>query len=237
VTSPELSAVVLCYRAGDSIRKVVEPLHELLSNQSLTFELVLVANHWPDEADPTPEVVKAFAAERAHVVVVSKPKGGAMGWDMRSGLDAATGEVIVLIDGDSQNPVDDVLKLYTLMRETGAAVGKGRRVSRDDGLYRRTISTGYNLIFRAIFGWSGHLWDVNGKPKGLAREAYRAMTIRSDDWFADAEIVLEARRLNLQIVELPVVFHRNDERASFVKFGAIWEFVRNMARYRLRGRL
>ena len=39
-----------------------------------------------------------------------------MGWDLRSGLDAATGDVIVLIDGDSQNPVDDVLKLYALMR-------------------------------------------------------------------------------------------------------------------------
>jgi hypothetical protein len=61
------------------------------------------------------------------------------------------------------------------------------------------------------------------------------MTLRSDDWFADAELVLEAQRLGLSVVELPVVFNRNDDRASFVRFGAIWEFVVHMTRYRLRG--
>jgi hypothetical protein len=34
---------------------------------------------------------------------------------------------------------------------------------------------------------------------------------------------------------MPVLFHRNDERASFVRVSAIWEFLVHMARYRLRG--
>ena len=55
------------------------------------------------------------------------------------------------------------------------------------------------------------------------------MTIRSDDWFVDAEIVLEARRLKpRRSWSCPWSFYRNDERASFVRFGAIWEFARNM---------
>jgi hypothetical protein len=33
---------------------------------------------------------------------------------------------------------------------------------------------------------------------------------------------------------MPVVFHRNVERASFVGWSAIVEFIRNMARQRLR---
>jgi glycosyltransferase involved in cell wall biosynthesis len=232
--TPELSAVVLCYRAGDSIRRVIDPLHELLRRERISFELVLVANYWPGEGDPTPGIVDEFGAMHDNVVVVSEEKQGAMGWDMRSGLAAAGGEIMVVIDGDAQNPVDDVVRLYRLMRETGAPVGKGRRITRYDGVYRRGISVVYNLLFRALFR-TGRLWDINGKPKGIRKDAYERMTLRTDDWFADAEIVLEALRLGMRIVEVPVVFHRNDERASFVRPSAIWEFIRHMARYRLRG--
>jgi glycosyltransferase involved in cell wall biosynthesis len=232
--TPELSAIVLCYKAGESIVSVITPLHELLEQEGVSFELVLVANYWPHQSDPTPHIVAEFARTRPSVVVVAREKHGAMGWDMRSGFDAARGDTMILIDGDSQNPVQDVLRLYRLMRETNADVGKGRRTARHDGLYRRGISTGYNLLFRVLFGRSG-VWDVNGKPKAMTRAAYEKISIRSDDWFADAEIVLEAQRLGLKIVELPVVFNRNDERASFVRVGAIWEFVVHMARYRFRG--
>ena len=61
------------------------------------------------------------------------------------------------------------------------------------------------------------------------------MTLTSDDWFIDAEIVLAARRMGLRIVELPVVFLENPQRASFVRVSSIWEFLVHMVRYRLRG--
>ena len=61
-----------------------------------------------------------------------------------------------------------------------------------------------------------------------------AVLERHVDWFIDAEIVLAARREGLQISELSVVFNRNEERASFVRASAILEFLRNMARSRLR---
>jgi glycosyltransferase involved in cell wall biosynthesis len=225
--SPDLSAVVLCYRAGTDIEAVIGPLHQQLESSGHSAELVLVANYWPGHDDPTPDVVKAFAASHEGVVVVNEPKQGGMGWDLRLGLAAASGDIMVAIDGDSQNPTEDVLTMFRLMRETGADVMKGLRIARYDGLYRRFVSTGYNFLFRAIFGTTG-LWDINGKPKGLARAAYESMRLRSDDWFIDAEIVLEARRLGLRIGEMPVVFRRNDLRPSFVQPAAVLEFLRNM---------
>lgn len=232
--TPDLSAIVLCYRAGDSILRVIGPLYDLLLREEVRFELVLVANYWERQPDPTAGVVSAFGAEHDNVVVVSRAKEGAMGWDMRSGFDAASGETMIVIDGDAQNPVEDVVRLYRLMGESGAPVAKGRRITRYDGAYRRSISVVFNFLFRALFG-SGRLWDINGKPKGIRKDAYQQMNLRTDDWFIDAEIVLEALRLGLPVVEMPVVFHENDERDSFVRVSAIAEFIRHMARYRLRG--
>ena len=232
--SASLSAIVLCYRAEDSIGRVIHPLHDDLSSAGVPFELVLVANYDEGRSDSTPEVVTAFAAERENVRTVIEPKQGAMGWDMRKGLEAARGDYLVVIDGDAQNPVDDVLRMYREMERTGTDVMKGRRIARFDGLKRRIVSGVYNGLFMALFGTRG-LWDINGKPKGMTRAAYERLRLTSDDWFIDAEIVLAARREGLQISELSVVFNRNEERASFVRASAILEFLRNMTRSRLKG--
>jgi glycosyl transferase family 2 len=232
--TPELSAVILCYRAGQGILRVVGPLHEQLREAGITFELVLVANYWPGKEDVTPEIVTEFAREHEHVHTLTHPKEGGMGWDMRNGLAAAQGRYAVVIDGDAQNPVDDVLRMYRLMTTTGYDVMKGRRIARFDGLYRRVVSGVYNLLFRLLFRTKG-IWDINGKPKGLRREAYERMNLMSNDWFVDAEIVLAARKLGIAVGEMPVTFLES-ERSSFVRASAIVEFLANMASFRLRGR-
>jgi glycosyltransferase involved in cell wall biosynthesis len=233
MAAPELSAIVLCYRAEGSIRRVVDPLHALLEDSGDPYELVLVANYREGSGDRTPSIVEEFARTHPNVRFLAKVKHGGMGEDMRAGLAAAQGANLVVIDGDAQNPVEDLLKMHQLMRETGADVMKGRRIARFDGPYRRIVSGGFNTLFMVLFGSRG-LWDINGKPKGISRGAYERMRLKSDDWFIDAEIVLAARRLGIEVVEMPVVFRRNEERASFVKFSAIWEFLGNMARARLR---
>ena len=76
--------------------------------------------------------------------------------------------------------------------------------------------------------------DMNSKPKILSREAYERMRLGADDWFIDAEIMIEARRLGLRIGEVPTGFLGLSGRRSFVSAGAVLEFLRNFALYRLR---
>ena len=76
---------------------------------------------------------------------------------------------------------------------------------------------------------------MNGKPKAIARSAYERLRLTSDDWFLDAELILEAHRMGMKVCEFPVVYSEG-ARASFVKPGAILEFARHMVRYRLTGR-
>jgi glycosyltransferase involved in cell wall biosynthesis len=230
--APELSVVVLCFRAEDELPHVVGPLHDDLKASGTPYEVVLVANYWPSDADRTPERAAAFAKEHPHVTVVARPKAGAMGWDLRTGLDAARGSFLVYLDGDGQVGTHDALRIYRCLRDTGADVAKGRREVRDDGSVRTLTSLGYNLLFRLLFR-TAPLWDINGQPKGLSREAYERLDLRTDDWFTDAEIVLKARAAGLRIVELPVRFRTRRTRGSHVGLGTVLEFLVNMARWRL----
>jgi glycosyltransferase involved in cell wall biosynthesis len=230
--SPKLSAVVLCYQAEEALRDLAGPLHAALEARDETYELILVANYWPGRSDPTPDLAAAFARERSHVLVVARPKEGAMGWDLRSGLEIASGECLVYLDGDGQVPAESALAITDALRESGAHVAKGRRRPREDGSIRTLTSFGYNALFRLLFRTRG-LWDINGQPKAMTRAAYERLDLRTDDWFTDAEIVLKARELDMRIVEVPVRFGPRQIPSSNVGLGTVWEFLANMLRWRL----
>jgi glycosyltransferase involved in cell wall biosynthesis len=230
VTEPHFSLVVLCYRSGQSIIPFVERLQRTLSRCNFSWELVLVGNYIEGSDDETPQVVAKLAESSTNIRTVIRPKQGMMGWDMRMGLDAARGTYIGVIDGDGQFPPESIIACLLKCELEDLDLTKTYRVIRDDGLYRRLISTVYNAIFSVLFGFK--VRDINSKPKIMRRDKYELLQLESDDWFADAEIVIRARELGLKIGETPVHFSINDKRGSFVKPKAILEFTSNLLRYR-----
>lgn len=231
-TTPNLSVIVLCYRSADTIASFVEPLISSLEQYDPDWEIILVGNYFENSGDRTPEVVKALAKTNQRIRAVTLVKKGMMGWDMKSGMRAATGKVLSVIDGDGQMPLEDVVRTYGKLKEEGFDLVKTYRAERDDGLYRGCISSVYNLLFKALFPGL-NCRDMNSKPKTLRREAYEKMDLRSDDWFIDAEIMIQSRRLKLKVGEVPTVFRSIESRPSFVKPRAIFEFLGNLIWYRI----
>ena len=230
MSEPHFSLVVLCYRSGQSIIPFVERLQRTLSRCNFSWELVLVGNYIEGSDDETPQVVTKLAESSDNIRTVIRPKQGMMGWDMRMGLDAARGTYIGVIDGDGQFPPESIIACLLKCELEDLDLAKTYRVIRDDGLYRRFISAVYNGIFSLLFGFK--VRDINSKPKIIRREKYELLHLESDDWFADAEIMIRARELGLKIGETPVHFKSNDTRGSFVKPKAILEFSSNLLKYR-----
>ena len=231
--SPELSVVILCYHSADVVRDLVIQVERELEEAGIDYELVLVGNYLPgDEKDPTPAVLKALAQGKPRIAVVAKEKQGMMGWDMRSGLEAARGRHIAVIDGDGQMPMSDVMKVYRVLQVGKYDLVKTFRAQRQDGWYRRTISGFYNLLFRLLFPAAHVFRDINSKPKVMTREAYARMHLVSNDWFTDAEIMIEALRHDLSVGEVSTVFYKNERRGTFVPISAIYEFLGNLIYYR-----
>ena len=189
-----------------------------------------MGNYIEGSDDETPQVVKKLAEGSNNIRTVIRPKQGLMGWDMRMGLDAARGTYIGVIDGDGQFPPESIIACLLKCELEELDMAKTYRVIRDDGLYRRLISAVYNGIFRVLFGFK--VRDINSKPKIIRRDKYELLHLESDDWFADAEIIIRARELGLKIGETPVHFKSNDNRGSFVKPKAILEFSSNLLKYR-----
>ena len=231
--APSLSLVILCYRSEEYARVFVERTLATLENSRIeSFELILVGNYVEGSDDHTPEIVRDLAAGNPRIRYCAEPKRGWMGWDMRKGFEIARGDYIGVIDGDGQMPTADVPALYQLIRLGGYDVVKTFRLTRGDGLWRRFVSNLNNKCFHLLFpGLSAR--DMNSKPKIFTREAYRKMTLESDAWFIDAEIMIQARRFRMRIGEIPTGFLGLSGRRSFVGFRAILEFLRDLIRYRV----
>jgi glycosyltransferase involved in cell wall biosynthesis len=231
---PELSVVVLCYRSGGGARSFAARIRKALLDAGIdNYQLVLVGNYVAGGGDTTPDVVRELAAGDPRIVCSAVEKQGMMGWDMRSGLALATGEHLAVIDGDGQVLVEDLVRVYRLLREQGLDLAKTYRRQRGDGLKRKLLSLVFNGLFHILFPRLP-VRDVNAKPKVFTRAAFERMALQSTDWFIDAEILIQARDLGLRIGETETEFLGLTGRRSFIRLAAVLEFLDNLLRYRIR---
>lgn len=228
----DLSVVVLGYQAGKELKLFINELIRFLEEKKINYQIVLVANYWPGFSDITPQVVRDLVKDNYRIKPVIKEKQGQMGWDMRSGLLVADGDFIAVIDGDGQMPAYDIIRVYQKIKQGNFDLVKTYRQQRLDDFWRRIISFLYNLFFKILFPGL-NATDINSKPKIFTRQLYNKLKLTSNDWFIDAEIMIQVRRLKVKIGEIPTVFKENERRSSFVKFSAIFEFIKNLIKARI----
>ncbi|MDY7023969.1 MAG: hypothetical protein SWJ54_21915, partial [Cyanobacteriota bacterium] len=63
-------------------------------------------------------------------------------------------------------------------------------------------------VYSAIAVVPGIFWT--GCPKVFSREVFQRIAPRSRGWLLDPEIMIQARRLNLKIVQIPVEFLKRE---------------------------
>lgn len=228
----ELSVIILCYRSEESIIEFARKTKTLLENITNSFEIVLVGNYFENSDDKTKKYIEILENEDKVFRGICKPKNGMMGWDMKEGLKIAKGNYLCVIDGDGQFPIDSISQCYSKIKEEKIGLVKTHRETRKDGLYRKTISAIYNSFFKTLFPQVNSN-DVNSKPKIMTRDFYESIDLKSDDWFIDAEIMINVGKSNTPFYEIPVTFDKLDNRKSFVKPQAIIEFMINLVKYRL----
>jgi dolichol-phosphate mannosyltransferase len=108
-------------------------------------EIIFVNDASPDNAA---EVLKALAASDPTVVVINHSRNFGSQSAFTSGMRISTGDAVVLMDGDMQDPPELIEKFYEQWQE-GCDVVYGRRVSREAPPYMRFLYKAFYRLFRA----------------------------------------------------------------------------------------
>jgi dolichol-phosphate mannosyltransferase len=204
-----ISVVLPCRNQADHIGAILPRYLKPLESLGLPFELVVVPNA---STDATAEVVRRLAGDDPRINVVENPDGG-WGRSVRTGLRAAQGSVLAYTNTARTDPatLPDFVRQF-LSNERVPCLVKARREGRKAPL-REFGSALYNLEARVCFGLRCR--DVNGTPKVFSRDLYESLALTSSGDLLDLELMVQARRLGVSVVELPVRgFTRHGGRSS-----------------------
>lgn len=226
---PDVSFVVPCYNEEDIIGYTLQRLWSAFEKAGYSLELVVVNN---GSRDRTEDIIRSFALDHRGVICHRVEVNEGYGWGVLNGLPLCTAPWVGIIPADGQVDAEDVVRLYEAVVPTdGNVLGKVRRRFRMDGLYRKVVSTSYNLFVRTLWP-SLESIDINGSPKLLPREAIMNMGLKSKGWLLDPEIMIKAHYMGLRVMEFNVFSRMRGNGVSHVKVMTCWEFIRSLLTFR-----
>ncbi len=226
---PDLSLVIPCYNEAFVIRNTATRLWRVFRDENVDLELILVDNGSKDETGAIIDqmIIDGFPVIKG-VVEINQGYGNGV----LEGLKLAHGKFIGFACADGQVEAQDVCKVYDLAANAQfPLLAKVRRRFRMDGLQRKLVSIIYNILANLVFGNLGSI-DLNGNPKIFPSKYLERMNLQSKDWFLDAEVMIEAKRLGLKIFEMNVIAQMREGGSSNVRGFTIIEFLRNLLKYR-----
>src|SRR3974390_536078 len=123
----KLSAIIACYRDAPAVPIMHERLTAVFNKIGVDYEIIFVNDNSPDNAR---EVLATLAGRDPRVVVINHSRNFGSQSAFTSGMRIATGDAVVLLDGDLQDPPELIEAFCAKWRE-GYDVVYGERVQRE----------------------------------------------------------------------------------------------------------
>ena len=155
------SVVIPVYNSQDVVGRTIDAVLEVFESAGLRHQVVLVND---GSRDGSWDVISARAAQTPHVVALDLLRNYGQHHANLAGMREATGDYVITIDDDLQNPPDQALLLIEKAME-GHDVVFGRFDRKQARGYRRLGSRAISMINRRVFD----------QPPGLAVSNFRIL--------------------------------------------------------------
>jgi polyisoprenyl-phosphate glycosyltransferase len=143
---PMLSAVITCYKDEPALRPMHTRLTAVFASLGVKYEIIFVNDGSPDAADA---VLKELTAQDNHVLAIQHSRNFGSQSAFVSGMQLATGDAIILLDGDLQDPPELISEFFSKWQE-GYDVVYGCRGKREGSVIFELLTRVFYRIFRRV---------------------------------------------------------------------------------------
>jgi dolichol-phosphate hexosyltransferase len=197
------------------------------------IELVVVDD---GSRDGTGEVLGRV--DDARLRVITHPRNAGKGAAIKTAVDNAEGEYMVILDADLEYDPQDIPKLLEPVLDGRAKVVYGNRTFGSHSAYsfwyvmgNKGVTTVANLLYNSYIG------DLETCFKLMPLELYRSLGIRSRGFGMEAEVTGKLLRRRIRPYEVPISYRargREEGKKITWKDGveAVWILARERARRR-----
>ncbi|HEX3864308.1 MAG TPA: NAD-dependent epimerase/dehydratase family protein [Stellaceae bacterium] len=141
-----VSAVIACYRDAQAIPIMYSRLKATFEKLNVAHEIIFVNDNSPDNSE---EVIRGLSVRDHNVIGVSHSRNFGSQSAFRSGMEVATKNACVLLDGDLQDPPELIEQFMAKWRE-GYDVVYGHRVEREAPWYMELAYKTFYRLFKAF---------------------------------------------------------------------------------------
>jgi len=133
VKNTKYSVVIPVYRSADIVDQTIDQTVAFFEKNSLNYELILVNDNSPDQSW---DILREKARTNPQVIAVNFLKNYGQHTAVFCGLQQSTGDFVITMDDDLQNPPDEIIHLIEKSKEGHDLVFGQFRVKQHSG-YRR----------------------------------------------------------------------------------------------------
>ena len=214
-----VSVVIPAFKEGKTIQKVIR---DLKSSSSYNTQIIVVDGY---SNDGTEEILK-----EENVDFVSESRQG-YGRAIKTGINHAKGDVVVIIDADDTYEAGDIDKLVKPLLKEKADVCLASRLGGTllPGAMPRMNLFG-NRMFTVMYNrlYSQNVTDTQTGFRALTKKAIEHLDLYSDGMGLSTVFLTEAAKRGLRITEFPTLYkpRNNHSRSKLNRFKAGWEIFR-----------
>ena len=143
----ELSIVVPVFNEGENVEPLIREIRTALAHAKKNYEIVAVDD---GSSDDTFAVLRRLHCHERALSIVRLKRNFGQTAALAAGLAYASGEIIVLMDGDGQNDPADIPALLAKLQEGNDLVA-GWRFDRRDPFLRRRLPS---MIANRLISWT-----------------------------------------------------------------------------------
>jgi polyisoprenyl-phosphate glycosyltransferase len=136
MSRPDLSVVVPAYNEEENVDRVYARLRDVLEELDLRWELIFSVD---PSTDRTEELVRTLHGRDPRVKLLRFSRRFGQPMATLAGLEAATGDAVVVIDCDLQDPPELIAQLVERWREGYDVVYAQRRSRKGETLAKRIV--------------------------------------------------------------------------------------------------
>lgn len=200
-TFMKLSVIIPVYNEASTVHALLDRVLQVPVDKE-----VLIVD---DGSDNSTKAILTEAGKRNGVTLFTHPKNRGKGAGIRTALEHATGDVVIIQDADLEYYPEDYAVLLALYEQAGAQAVYGVRDLRGRSPLMRYGNLALTQITNLLFG--GRLHDMETCYKLVDRELMQSLELTSRRFEIEAEISAKLLLRNIHPLEAPIRYAHREE--------------------------
>jgi glycosyltransferase involved in cell wall biosynthesis len=217
-----LSFVIPAYNEEGNIRKIVANAYDFLNKNFENFEIIIVDD---GSVDGTQDICHKMISEfNEKLVVLKHLNNRGYGAALRTGMFSSKSDLVFYTDADNQFDVRELSEFIKYINDYDIVIGY--RKDRKDAILRKFCAYVYNRLIFLLFALD--VKDIDCSFKLFNKKALWQLSIDTDEFLVDTELLVKAKINKLKIKETGVTHFPRIAGKSTVKFKHVLSTLRDV---------